>query len=110
MPSYSKPEIVLIRYPFSDLTSSKVRPAVVINAAHTSQDLFVVALTSKTSNLLAGEFVLAEWKKTGLNVETAVKRGIYTIKETLVRKRVGKLEDVDAEQLKKSLRTWLELP
>ncbi len=60
MPSYSKPEVVLVRYPFSDLTSSKVRPAVVINAAHTSQDLFVVALTSKTSNLLAGEFVLAE--------------------------------------------------
>lgn len=56
MPSYSKPEIVLVRYPFSDLTSSKVRPAVVVNAAHASQDLFVVALTSKTSNLLVGEF------------------------------------------------------
>ena len=110
MASYSKPEIVLVRYPFSDLTSSKVRPAVVVNAAHTSQDLFVVALTSKTSNLLAGEFVLAEWKAVGLNVETAVKRGIYTIKETLVRKRVGKLEDVDAERLENSLRSWLDLP
>jgi len=109
MPSYSKPEIVLIRYPFSDLSSSKVRPAVVVNATHTSQDLFVVALTSKTNGLLAGEFVLAEWKKAGLNVETAVKRGIYTIKETLVKKRVGKLEDADAEQLENSLRKWLEL-
>jgi mRNA interferase MazF len=39
-----------------------------------------------------------------------VKRGIYTIKETLVRKRVGKLEDADAEQLEKSLRDWLDLP
>ena len=102
MPNYSKPEIVLVRYPFSDLSSSKVRPAVVINAAHVSQDLFVVALTSKTSGLLAGEFILTEWKAAGLNVETAVKRGIYTIKETLVRKRVGKLED-------KSLRAWLDL-
>ena len=110
MPSYSKPEIVLVRYPFSDLTSSKVRPAVVVNAAHTSQDLFLVALTSKTSGLLSGEFILTEWKKAGLNVETAVKRGIYTIKETLVRKRVGKLEDADAEQLDKSLRSWLNLP
>jgi len=110
MPSYLKPEIVLVRYPFSDLTSSKVRPAVVVNASHASQDLFVVALTSKTSNLLAGEFVLAEWKAAGLNVETAVKRGIYTIKETLVRKRVGKLEDADVEQLEKSLRSWLDLP
>ncbi len=110
MPSYSKPEVVLIRYPFSDLSSSKVRPAVVVNAPHTSQDLFGVALTSKTSNLLAGEFVPTEWKAAGLNVETAVKRGIYTIKETLVKKRVGKLEDADAEQLEKSLREWLELP
>ncbi len=65
MPSYLKPEVVLVRYPFSDLTSAKVRPAVVVNAAHVSQDLFVVALTSKTSGLLAGEFVLTEWKVAG---------------------------------------------
>ena len=110
MPNFSKPEIVLVRYPFSDLTSSKVRPAVVINAPHTSQDLFVVALTSKTSNLLAGEFVLADWKAAGLNVETALKRGIFTIKQTLVKKRVGKLSAADAEQLEKSLRDWLDLP
>ena len=109
MPSYSKPEVVLVRYPFSDLTSSKVRPAVVVNAAHVSQDLFVVALTSRTSGLLAGEFVLVEWEAAGLNVETAVKRGIYTIKQTLVRQRLGKLADADAEQLEKSLSDWLDL-
>ena len=109
MPSYSKPEVVLVRYPFSDLTSSKVRPAVVVNAAHVSQDLFVVSLTSRTSGLLAGEFVLAEWEAAGLNVETAVKRGIYTIKQTLVRQRLGKLADADAEQLEKSLGDWLDL-
>lgn len=49
----------------------------------------MVALTSKTSGLLAGEFVLAKWTAAGLNIETTVKRDIYTIKETLVRKRVG---------------------
>jgi mRNA interferase MazF len=109
MPSYSKPEVILVRYPFSDLTSSKVRPAVVVNAAHVSHDLFVVALTSRTSGLLAGEFVLAEWKAAGLNVETAVKRGIYTMKETLVRQRLGQLADADTNQLEKSLRDWLDL-
>ena len=110
MPHYSKPEVVLVCYPFSDLTSAKVRPAVVVNAAHASQDLLVVALTSKTNGLLAGEFVLTRWKAAGLNVETAVKRGLYTVKETLVRKRVGKLADTDAAQLEKSLRGWLDLP
>jgi hypothetical protein len=32
MPNFLKNEIVLVRYPFSDLTNSKVRPAVVVNA------------------------------------------------------------------------------
>jgi len=110
MPSYSKPDVVLVRYPFSDLTSAKVRPAIVVNAPHVSQGLFVVALTSKTNNLLVGEFVLTGWKEAGLNVETAVKRGIYTIKETLIKKRVGRLENADTEQLEKLLRDWLQLP
>lgn len=109
MPNYLKHDVVLISYPFSDLTNSKVRPAVVVNAPHTSKDLFVVALTSKTSNLLAGEFILNDWKSAGLNVETAVKRGIFTIKETLVKKRVGKLTDDDMEQLETSLRNWFGL-
>jgi mRNA interferase MazF len=60
--------------------------------------------------LLAGEFVLADWKAAGLNVETALKRGIFTIKQSLVKKRVGKLSAADAEQLEKSLRDWLDLP
>jgi mRNA interferase MazF len=46
MPSYSKNEVVLMRYPFSDLTSAKVRPAVVVNAPHVSQDVLIVPLTS----------------------------------------------------------------
>ena len=50
MPNFSKNEVVLVRYPFSDLTDSKVRPAIVVSAAHVSKDLFIVALTSKTQS------------------------------------------------------------
>ncbi len=109
MPSYSKNEIVLVRYPFSDLTSSKVRPAVIVNAPHASQDVLIVPLTSRTTTLLAGEFVLADWKRAGLNVETAAKRGIFTIHQTLVLKSIGRLLTVDAEKLESSLREWLDL-
>ncbi|CAN5729377.1 hypothetical protein BH20ACI4_BH20ACI4_07000 [soil metagenome] len=109
MPNFSKNEIVLVRYPFSDLTNSKVRPAVVVNAAHSSKDLLIVALTSKTQFLLSGEFVLAEWQSVGLNVETAVKRGVFTIHEKLVLKTVGTLAKADAQSLEKSLREWFDL-
>ena len=58
MPNYSKGEVILVRYPFSNLSGSKIRPAVVVNASHVSQDVIIVPLTSKVSHLLAGEFVV----------------------------------------------------
>ena len=110
MPSYSSHDVILVRYPFSDLSSSKVRPAVVVNSApHSSQDIIITPLTSKTSSLLEGEFVLSDWAAAGLNVATAVKRGVYTMHGSLVIKVIGQLVDADAEQLEQSLRGWLGL-
>lgn len=109
MPSYSKNDVILVRYPFSDLSSSKVRPAVVVGVAHTSQDILITPLTSKTNSLLAGEFVLSQWAAAGLNVATAVKRGVYTVNESLAIKVLGQLVEVDADQLEQSLRDWLGL-
>ena len=62
MPGYSKNDVVLTRYPFSDLSSTKVRPAIVISSPHESQDVFVVPLTSRIAGLLSGEFILADWQ------------------------------------------------
>ena len=107
MPSSSKNDIVLVRYPFSDLSDAKVRPAVVVSAPHASQDLFIVPLTSRTVSLLPGEFLLADWMAAGLNVPTAVKRGLYTVHQNLIVKTVGRLTQRDAHQLQRSLREWL---
>lgn len=71
--------------------------------------MLIVPFTSKTTALLAGEFVLVDWKGAGLNVETAAKRGIFTIHERLVLKSIGRLSPVDAEKLANSLREWLGL-
>lgn len=109
MPSYSKHDVILVRYPFSDLSSSKVRPAVVVSTAHPSQDILITPLTSKTGSLLAGEFVLSEWAAAGLNVATAVKRGVYTVHEGLVIKMIGQIAKDDANRLAQSLRDWLGL-
>ena len=109
MPSYLKGDVVLVRYPFSDLSDFKVRPAVAVSAPHPSQDVFLVPLTSKTSGLLAGEFVMKDWKGAGLNVTSAVKRGLFTIRQDLIFKAVGRISSEDASELEHSLRTWLGL-
>jgi len=109
MPSFSRHNLILVRYPFSDLSKSKIRPAVVVNAPHVSHDLMIVPITSRLTGLLPGEFVLTEWRTVGLNVPSAVKRGLYTVESSLVLKLLGQLAAVDAKQLEVSLRMWLAL-
>jgi len=110
LPGYSKNEVILVRYPFSNLSGSKVRPAIVVNDSHISQDVIIVPLTSKVLPLMPGEFVLANWKIVGLNVTSAAKRGLYTVHQSLVMKSIGRLSDTDAGSLERSLRGWLGLP
>lgn len=109
MSSYSRSDVVLVRVPFSDLSGAKVRPVAVVNAPHRSRDLIAVGLTSRTSGLLPGEFVLADWAGSGLNVPTAVKRAVFTIEESLPLKYLGRLSAADAQTLDASLRQWLGL-
>ena len=109
MPNYSRNDVVLVKYPFTDLSGTKVRPAIVVSSAHSSADLIIVPLTSRIKPLMAGEFVLSDWAVAGLNVSSAVKRGLFTIQENLAIKRLGTLRILDAGELDRSLQTWLGL-
>jgi mRNA interferase MazF len=109
MPSFLKNEVLLVHYPFTDLTQTKVRPAVVVHAPHPSPDIMLVPMTSQTTNLRPGEFVLTDWAAAGLHMPTAVKRGVYTIHPRLVVQRLKQLSANDSQQLEHSLRTWLGL-
>jgi len=109
MPSYSKGSVILVRFPFSDLTSAKVRPAVVVNAPHPSRDVLIVPLTSKLDRLQPGEFLMHGWQDAGLNVPSAVKRGIFTIDQDLIIRIVGSVAAEDERELEQSLRAWLGL-
>jgi mRNA interferase MazF len=81
----------------------------VVGAAHASRDVFIVPLTSHSSNLQAGEFLLANWTDAGLHVPTVAKRGIYSLHQDLVLKLVGRLAPEDRGRLEQSLRGWLGL-
>jgi mRNA interferase MazF len=107
MPSFSKNEVILVRYPFSDLTASKVRPAIIVGATRSSEDYMIVPLTSKTDHLLPGEFALFGWQFAGLNLPSAVKRGLYTVHGSLILKSVGRLSAMDLNLVERSLCLWL---
>lgn len=102
----SRDDITLLPIPFTDLSSRKVRPAVVVGIGSYPGDLFVVPLTSR---LAQAEFPLAGWRAAGLNVPSGVKAQLATVEETLVVKVVGRLGAVDRATLDAHLRRWLRL-
>lgn len=99
-------DVVLLPIPFADLTSTKVRPAIVIGLGTFPGDLFVVPITSQLAN---ADFSIVEWKESGLNVPSGIKGQICTIEDRLVRKIIGRLQAPDRDVLSMHLRTWLAL-
>lgn len=100
----SRNDVVLLPIPFTNLTSRKVRPAVVIG--RNGNDLFLVPISSVLTNT---NFLIQEWKAAGLNVPSGIKAQLATIEEKLVVKIVGKLTEADSKILDSKLRSWLNL-
>jgi mRNA interferase MazF len=100
----SRNDVVLLPIPFTDLTSRKVRPAIVIGRK--GADLFLVPISSLIANT---DFPLREWHAAGLNVPSGVKAQLATVEEKLVAKIVGRLTGNDAKVLNVRLREWLKL-
>jgi len=99
-------DIILLPIPFTDLSSHKVRRAIVIGFDSFPGDLFVVPITSQLTD---SDFALIDWRSSGLNVESRVKGRLCTIESRVVRKIIGRLSRNDATILEGFLRQWLKL-
>ena len=110
MKNYYKFRVILVKHPFTDNKNYKIRPAVIINEKQEdSNDFFIVPLTSKTSNLKKGEFILTNFSEAGLNIPSAIKRGIYTINSSLIIKKLKCLSEKDRKMIIQSILSWLQL-
>jgi len=98
MTSYKPGQVVLVPFPFTDLSTSKQRPALVISSTlfnSSSPDLIVVAITSHMSLKLTNyEHLLSatEQHEGGLPKPSLIKLGkIVTLDQRLIRRNLGQL-------------------
>ena len=97
---------MLLPIPFTDLSSRKVRPAVVVGHGTHPEDLFVAPITSQLQNCAVP---LSDWKAAGLNVPCGIKAQLATIEVKLAVQGVGRLSAADEARLNTALRSWLGL-
>jgi mRNA interferase MazF len=88
-------DIVLLRFPFSDLASRKRRPVVVVNPAAFSArhgDIVVIPLTGAAQD---DSLRLSKWREAGLRKPTWLKPMVATVTTSLVEKSLGTLRADD---------------
>jgi len=88
--TFEQGAIVLVPFPFTDLSSSKQRPALVLRSDRTEPDLVVCAITSQLNDAPSGaEFLVPhqELSSWGLPKPSKVKLAkLFTLHPSLVRK------------------------
>jgi mRNA interferase MazF len=104
MISFDAGNIVLVRYPFTDLTTSKKRPAVILSPrTYTDRfgDVVVVPLTSRRESDTSLE--LTQWRAAGLLKPTWVKPIIGTLSTRLIEKHIGQIAAPDIQCVRAAL-------
>ena len=108
---YNFGDIVLVPFPFTDQTTIKKRPAVVVSSAAYHReypDIVLMAITSQIkATILLGEVVVVEWMKAGLLKPSVIKPVLTTIEKGLVLHKLGRLELQDYNALQNILRIIL---
>ena len=106
---YKENTVVLIQYPFTDLSSSKVRPALVIRD-QIDEDIICLPVSSSfgthSFDISIPEDITKGFK---FPIPSYIRfRKISTLKSVLVRKVLGSLENNFYEQVKKALIEFLK--
>ena len=110
-----KGDIVLVRFLFSDLSQTKLRPALVLAVSKTIDEITLCFISSQnTQSIASDEFAIyisdSEFAQTGLKNNSKVRvTKIITLERKLILRKIGKLGKKQIEKLNQTLITSFDL-
>lgn len=97
-PVVKRGTVVLVRFPFSDLSASKLRPAVVLTEVGRGDSVLVQVTSNPYSDPRAVELTEASFARGSLDRTSYVRPGkLFTANELLIARPVGELAPAAAE-------------
>jgi mRNA interferase MazF len=100
-------DVIVVPFPFTDQTTTKKRPAVVVSSEAYQRerpDLILMAITSQIHPApTVGEVAVVHWQAAGLLKPSVIKPLLTTIEASLVIRQLGKLHADDQDSLRKVL-------
>ena len=105
----AKGDIVLITFPFTDLSGSKLRPAVVL--ADTSLDITVCFITTQLGWHEPTDVLLSPTVTNGLRKQSLIRTSkIATLERSLAKGLLGRLVPNELTELNSKLKLLFQLP
>src|SRR5712692_6379483 len=112
MIAYSRGDVVLVSFMYSDQSGQKLRPALVVSSAaynRSRQDVIMAGITSNVTRHLVGDYLIADWRTAGLLVPSVVTGILQTIKRTMIRRKLGAMTGPELQTFDQQLRQSLAL-
>lgn len=105
MTNFNAGDVVLIPFPFTDLTTHKKRPALILCGvvAYAFGNLYTCSMITGQieGEDLQGDYLIHEWKESGLLHPSKLRLAkVVTIEENLVDKKIGVISKSDQKQIK----------
>ncbi len=109
MTTYSFGDIVLVPFPFTDQSTTKKRPAIIISSDQYNRqrpDIIIMAVTSQMQSAdYFGDMTISQWQQAGLLKPSVIKPIFTTVEKGLVLKKLGSMSDNDRKALKRAIQT-----
>jgi mRNA interferase MazF len=108
-------DVVLARFPFTDLKGSRLRPAVVVSQGEIGQDVVLAAISSVVRGSVAPTDCLVEkthpeFSITGLQVTSVIRmHKLAAVERSVIVRRLGRLGPLLQAQADRLLRVVLGL-
>jgi len=110
-------DVVLIRFPFTNLSSSKVRPALVISSdgfSNRAEDAIFIFISSNTDKPQPTDLLLdqnhSEFAGSGLKQSSLIKTGkIASLSKSLASRLLGQMSQNTMHRINKNLMEILDL-
>ncbi|MCT7982685.1 type II toxin-antitoxin system PemK/MazF family toxin [Laspinema sp. A4] len=105
----TKGDIVLVPFPFTDLSQTKLRPAVVLWVDSQGQDITVCFISSQNLDCTSDdEFIIEpsdpEFARTGLKLASKIRVArVVTLERRLIKRRLGSLGQQQIQHLNAAL-------
>jgi len=112
MTSFSRGDVVLVKFVFTDEKGAKQRPGLIISSDRYHQgrqETILIAITSNVARLLVGDYKIKAWRESGLLYPSIVTGIVRTIKHDMIARKMGELPASELRAVEDKLREILAL-